>query len=90
MTDLPSRAAGHSRARATSASSHGHLARHGGATANAAGGERRPDGGAATAETTKSLRLEEASKTFTFTNVAEKPTPSILRNFSAPVKLDAM
>jgi aminopeptidase N len=38
-------------------------------------------------ETTKSLRLEEASKTFTFTNVAEKPTPSILRNFSAPVKL---
>ena len=49
MTDLPSRDAGHSRARATSASSHGHLARHGGATANAAGGERRPDGGAATA-----------------------------------------
>ena len=32
-------------------------------------------------ETTKSLRLEEASKTFTFTNVAEKPTPSILRTF---------
>merc|ERR1719199_1483795 len=38
-------------------------------------------------ETTKSLRLEEASKTFTFTNVAEKPTPSILRNFSAPIKM---
>ena len=38
-------------------------------------------------ETTKVLRLSEASQTFVFTNVAEKPVPSILRNFSAPVRL---
>ena len=46
------------------------------------------EGEAGTAgETTKVLRLSEASQTFVFTNVAEKPVPSILRNFSAPVRL---
>lgn len=38
-------------------------------------------------ETTKVLRLAEASQTFVFTGVEEKPVPSILRNFSAPVRL---
>ena len=46
------------------------------------------EGEAGTAgETTKVLRLSEASQTFVFTDVAEKPVPSILRNFSAPVRL---
>ena len=46
------------------------------------------EGEAGTAgETTKVLRLSEVSQTFVFTNVAEKPVPSILRNFSAPVRL---
>ena len=39
------------------------------------------------AETTKVLRFSEASRTFVFAGVTERPTPSILRNFSAPVKL---
>ncbi|MBC3863728.1 aminopeptidase N [Undibacterium jejuense] len=34
------------------------------------------------------LELTEASQTFTFTGVAAKPVPSLLRNFSAPVLLD--
>ncbi|MFZ6863752.1 aminopeptidase N [Undibacterium sp. Ji67W] len=34
------------------------------------------------------LELTEASQTFTFTGVAAKPVPSLLRNFSAPVILD--
>ncbi|PHS08216.1 MAG: aminopeptidase N [Blastopirellula sp.] len=33
------------------------------------------------------LLLEEADKEFTFTGLAEKPTASVLRNFSAPVRL---
>lgn len=33
------------------------------------------------------LRFAEASQTFVFTGVEEKPVPSILRNFSAPVRL---
>ncbi|QDU99005.1 aminopeptidase N [Lignipirellula cremea] len=33
------------------------------------------------------LLLEEASRTFTFTGLAEEPVVSLLRNFSAPVKL---
>jgi aminopeptidase N len=37
--------------------------------------------------TTAVLELTEADQTFTFTNVAEQPTPSILRDFSAPVIL---
>jgi len=38
-------------------------------------------------ETTKVLRLSEASQTFQFTKVEEEPVPSILRNYSAPVRL---
>ena len=36
---------------------------------------------------TKTLQFSEATATFTFVNVSEKPVPSILRDFSAPVKL---
>ena len=38
--------------------------------------------------TTTVLELTEASQTFRFTRVSEQPTPSILRDFSAPVVLD--
>ncbi len=34
------------------------------------------------------LNLKENEQTFIFHNVPEKPTPSLLRNWSAPVKLD--
>ena len=34
------------------------------------------------------LNLKEGETTFVFKNVAEKPTPSLLRNWSAPVKLN--
>jgi aminopeptidase N len=37
--------------------------------------------------TTAVLELTDADQTFTFTGVAEQPTPSILRDFSAPVIL---
>jgi aminopeptidase N len=37
--------------------------------------------------TTAVLELTEADQTFVFTDVAEQPTPSILRDFSAPVIL---
>mmetsp|Transcript_1848 Transcript_1848/g.4161 ORF Transcript_1848/g.4161 Transcript_1848/m.4161 type:complete len:1006 (+) Transcript_1848:70-3087(+) len=37
--------------------------------------------------TTHVLRLENWSQTFTFHDIAVKPVPSVLRNFSAPVKL---
>ena len=40
------------------------------------------------AGTTRTLLVNEASRTFTFTHVAEKPLPSLLRGFSAPVELD--
>ncbi|NBY68271.1 MAG: DUF3458 domain-containing protein, partial [Betaproteobacteria bacterium] len=36
----------------------------------------------------KTLVLSEAKKSFVFENVASAPTPSVLRNFSAPVNLD--
>lgn len=36
---------------------------------------------------TKILDIKQADHTFTFINVKEKPVPSLLRNFSAPVKL---
>jgi aminopeptidase N len=39
-------------------------------------------------ETTVVLELTEASQSFTFNNIAEAPTPSILRDFSAPVVLE--
>ncbi|MFN3231938.1 MAG: aminopeptidase N [Alphaproteobacteria bacterium] len=35
------------------------------------------------------LSVTEAEQTFTFTGVTEKPVPSLLRGFSAPVTLDA-
>ncbi|MFT7687343.1 MAG: aminopeptidase N [Candidatus Azotimanducaceae bacterium] len=34
------------------------------------------------------LNLREREQSFTFNNIAAKPVPSLLRNFSAPVKLD--
>jgi aminopeptidase N len=40
------------------------------------------------APTTIVLELTQASQTFHFTNVPERPVPSILRGFSAPVVLD--
>lgn len=39
------------------------------------------------AETTKVLHLKQAEQTFTFTNVEGPVVPSILRSFSAPVKI---
>ncbi|PCJ99684.1 MAG: aminopeptidase N [Zetaproteobacteria bacterium] len=36
---------------------------------------------------TTTLILSKTEQTFTIENITEKPTPSILRNFSAPVKL---
>jgi len=38
-------------------------------------------------ETTAVLRLEQAEQSFVFTGVDAEPVPSILRDFSAPVKL---
>jgi aminopeptidase N len=38
-------------------------------------------------ERTRILHLKEKTQSFTFDNIAEKPVPSILRDFSAPVKL---
>ena len=36
----------------------------------------------------ETIQLTEAQQSFTFENIAEKPLPSLLRNFSAPVKLN--
>ncbi len=36
---------------------------------------------------TEVLHLKEPTQTFTFENIGVKPVPSILRNFSAPIKL---
>src|SRR5690606_4377546 len=36
---------------------------------------------------TQVLHLKEAEQTFTFKNIGARPVPSILRDFSAPVKL---
>ncbi|MFL9922910.1 aminopeptidase N [Herbaspirillum lusitanum] len=41
----------------------------------------------AAGDTTRVLELTKARQTFRFTDVAEKPVPSILRGFSAPVVL---
>lgn len=38
-------------------------------------------------ETTKVLLVKDAQQEFVFTEVPEQPVPSLLRNFSAPVKL---
>ena len=39
------------------------------------------------APTTKVLDVTETKQSFTFTNITETPAPSLLRDFSAPVKL---
>ncbi|GJM07639.1 MAG: aminopeptidase N [marine bacterium B5-7] len=38
---------------------------------------------------TKVLSLKDTEQTFTFDGIKEKPVPSLLRGFSAPIKLDA-
>ncbi|HBF49845.1 MAG TPA: aminopeptidase N, partial [Massilia sp.] len=38
--------------------------------------------------TTTVLELTESEQSFVFENVQEQPTPSILRDFSAPIVLD--
>lgn len=45
-------------------------------------GENAPVG------TTRVLAVDQAEQTFTFVDVPEQPLPSLLRGFSAPVKLD--
>jgi aminopeptidase N len=50
-------------------------------------GEAPAVGTETAAETTKVLRFKDASQTYVFTGVDEEPVPSILRNFSAPVRL---
>ncbi len=40
------------------------------------------------AVTTRVLRFTDTEQSFTFVNVPEKPVPSVLRNFSAPVNLN--
>lgn len=40
-------------------------------------------------ETTRILRLERERQSFTFENITTRPVPSVLRNFSAPVKLSS-
>ncbi|MCV4261353.1 aminopeptidase N [Pseudomonas capsici] len=47
----------------------------------------RLSGEAAASGTSRVLSVTEAEQTFTFVDVAEKPLPSLLRGFSAPVKL---
>jgi aminopeptidase N len=44
--------------------------------------------GARLADTTCILELTQATQTFRFTKINEHPTPSLLRNFSAPVVLE--
>ena len=39
------------------------------------------------AATTRVLLVKQAQQSFVFTEVPEQPVPSLLRNFSAPVKL---
>src|SRR5690606_4761659 len=48
----------------------------------------RLEGQPAVADTTCVLELTENQQTFRFVNVKEKPVPSLLRNFSAPVVLN--
>ena len=44
-------------------------------------------GEASAAGTSRVLSVTEAEQTFTFVDIAERPLPSLLRGFSAPVKL---
>jgi len=43
---------------------------------------------AASPQTTRVLEFKETEQTFTFVDVAEKPLPSLLRNFSSPVVVE--
>jgi aminopeptidase N len=56
---------------------------------DAQGGEiaLRLSGEATTAGTTRVISVSEAEQTFTFVDITEKPLPSLLRGFSAPIKL---
>jgi len=45
-------------------------------------------GGAGERETTRILHLREAQQSFAFTGIPEKPVLSLLRNFSAPVRVE--
>jgi aminopeptidase N len=47
-------------------------------------GERQPRG------TTRVLELTQTSQTFRFVNVRQRPLPSVMRGFSAPVIVDAI
>lgn len=47
------------------------------------------DGETKSQGTTRILELKDSKQSFHFINVTEKPVPSILRSFSAPVELDA-
>jgi aminopeptidase N len=47
----------------------------------------RLSGEAAAGSTTRVISITEAEQTFTFVDIAEQPLPSLLRGFSAPVKL---
>lgn len=49
--------------------------------------ELRLQGEAAAVGTSRVLSVTEAEQTFTFVDIAAKPLPSLLRGFSAPVKL---
>ncbi len=48
----------------------------------------RLQGEDAASDTTRVLAVNEAEQTFTFADVPERPLPSLLRGFSAPVKLE--
>jgi aminopeptidase N len=50
----------------------------------------RLEGENAAVEGTRVLMLSEAEKTFRFVDVASRPVPSLLRGFSAPVKLEGL
>ncbi|MDB6143193.1 MAG: aminopeptidase, partial [Pseudomonas sp.] len=56
---------------------------------NKVGGEipLRLSGESAAVGTTRVISVTEAEQTFTFVDIAEQPLPSLLRGFSAPVKL---
>ena len=56
--------------------------------ANGADLPLRLEGEAAAQGTTRVLEFTQTEQTFTFVDVAEKPLPSLLRNFSAPVIVD--
>src|SRR5690606_11074114 len=49
----------------------------------------RLEGEGAAAGTTRVLELTEAEQRFTFADVPERPVPSLLRGFSAPVNLES-